>query len=73
MAIERIDEKKCIGCGTCFLSCPMDVIRMNNETGKAEIRYPEECVVCNYCIADCPVQAITISPGKRAVWFSSGY
>lgn len=73
MAIERIDESKCIGCGTCVISCPMDVLRMNEESGKAEVRYPEECVVCCICVADCPCSAIEVSSGKRPVWFSSGY
>lgn len=73
MAIERIDKNKCIGCGTCVLSCPMDVIRMNEDTGKAAVKYPEECVVCCICVADCPKNAIEMTPGKRAVWFNAGY
>ena len=73
MAIKKVDEKKCIGCGTCVLSCPMDVLRLNENTGKAEVRYPEECVVCCICVADCPKNAIEMTPGKEAPWFSAGY
>jgi NADPH-dependent glutamate synthase beta subunit-like oxidoreductase len=29
MAIEQIDDAKCIGCGVCVNSCAMDVIRLN--------------------------------------------
>ena len=35
MTIKNINEDTCIGCGECVMSCPMDVIRMDDETGKA--------------------------------------
>ena len=70
MAVEKIIEEKCIGCGTCVLSCPQDVFRMQ-ENGKALVRYPEECVMCCICIADCPADAINATPGKP--WMTSGY
>lgn len=61
MAIQRINEEKCIGCGTCVKSCPADVIRMNTTKKKAEIRYPADCVACCWCIAECPVKAIDVT------------
>ena len=61
MAIDRIDG--CIGCGTCVLTCPTDVLRMGEKTRKAEIRYPEACQVCRLCQLYCPVDAITVSDG----------
>ena len=73
MAIEHIIREKCIGCETCVQSCPMDVIRMNEEDGKAEVTYPEECVVCCICVADCQKDAIVMTPGKKDVWFASVY
>jgi NAD-dependent dihydropyrimidine dehydrogenase PreA subunit len=66
MAIEKIDEELCTGCGDCVNSCPMDVIRMDGETGKARIRYGEDCMVCDQCALDCPVGAITVTPSKTA-------
>ena len=73
MAIKNIDKNKCIGCGTCVLSCPMDVIRMDPEERKAVVVYPQECVVCCICVADCPKGAIEMTPGKEAPWMNSGY
>ena len=66
MSIERIDPDKCTGCGNCVRACTVDVIRMDEETGKAVIKYPEECMVCDYCELDCPEGAITVSPEKRS-------
>ncbi len=65
MAIEHIDNILCIGCGACVKACWMDVIRLDEKTGKAVIKYPEDCAVCNSCEMDCPVQAIQISQTKR--------
>ncbi len=64
MAIEQIDHELCTGCGQCILSCPMDVIRMDEETCKAVVKYVEDCMYCGFCI-DCPEEAITIQPGPK--------
>lgn len=59
MAIERIDG--CIGCGTCVKTCPTDVIRINEKTRKAEIRYRQDCQACYLCLQYCPVDAISVT------------
>ena len=64
MAIEKIDVDLCVGCGECVLSCPMDVIRMDEAKKKAVIAYPEDCMYCGFC-KDCPVDAITVQPGPK--------
>lgn len=71
MAIERIDKDVCIGCGECVDSCPMDVIRMDAESGTAIIRYGEECMMCDQCALDCPVDAITVTPYKATPFITS--
>ena len=62
MAIVRIDPGLCEGCGICVKSCPADVIRMDTESKKAVIRYPQDCVVCCWCFVECPEDAVFISP-----------
>ena len=62
MSVERIDG--CIGCGTCVATCPTDVFRLNEKTGKSEIRYRQDCQVCHLCQMYCPVDAITVLDGK---------
>jgi NAD-dependent dihydropyrimidine dehydrogenase PreA subunit len=65
MTIESFDSDRCIGCGTCVRTCPMDVIRINPETGKPEVKYPEDCQICHLCDVYCPVgKVIFISPYK---------
>ena len=64
MTIEKIDPDLCTGCEQCVWSCPMDVIRMDEESNKAVIRYVEDCMYCGFCV-DCPEEAITILPGPK--------
>lgn len=66
MSIERIDSELCNGCGICVNSCSMDVIRMDEESKKAIIKYPEDCMLCDFCELDCPENAIYVSPVKSA-------
>jgi NAD-dependent dihydropyrimidine dehydrogenase PreA subunit len=71
MAIEGIDPGLCNGCGICVSSCPADVIRMDKESKKAVVKYPQDCIVCCWCLAECPQKAILFSPVKTSPLFTS--
>ncbi len=66
MMIEKIDPELCTGCGICVESCSVDVIRMDESSEKAIIRYPQDCMLCEFCSLDCPEEAITVTPDKEA-------
>jgi len=53
MSVENIDNEKCIGCGTCVATCPMDVFRMDKATEKSKITYQEDCQICHLCRIYC--------------------
>ena len=61
MAIEKIDQELCTGCEICIDDCPMDVIRLDKEKGKAYVAYYEDCGVCFQCKNNCPVEAISVT------------
>lgn len=60
--IKPIDKEKCTGCGLCIRWCPMDVIYIDEESGKAEVRYAADCQCCDQCEAACPTGSIYVSP-----------
>ncbi len=53
-----VDDKICIGCGTCINMCPVGAISFD-KNGKAKIN-PKICIKCKTCQGVCPVSAITI-------------
>ena len=65
MGIRKIDYELCEGCGTCVDECPMDVIRMDENTGKPFIKYLRDCQACFLCEIDCPTEAIFVSPDRE--------
>ena len=56
-----IDPNTCTGCGLCILSCPADVIRLDEASQKAIVAYGKDCQVCYLCEDDCPEHSITLS------------
>ena len=64
MTREKSDMERCNGCERCVDGCPMDVIRFDEESKKALIKYKKDCIACYNCEQDCPVEAIYVSPQR---------
>lgn len=57
-----VNADKCIadkGCRVCIDVCPLDVLAINEETGKAYMKY-NECWYCMPCEVDCPTNAVKV-------------
>jgi NAD-dependent dihydropyrimidine dehydrogenase PreA subunit len=73
MAIDTLDQDACTGCGICVACCPMDVLRLDENTRKASIKYGEDCVACWSCESFCPVKCIDVSPQRNGRGMVSPY
>jgi NAD-dependent dihydropyrimidine dehydrogenase PreA subunit len=57
-----IDPDKCIGdkgCTVCVDVCPLDLLAIDQTTGKAYMRF-DECWYCLPCQHDCPTGAVKV-------------
>lgn len=50
-----LDENKCIKCGLCFLYCPVNAIKKENDRFVITYNY---CKGCGICAHECPKNAI---------------
>jgi len=57
----RLDQEKCVGCGTCLMVCPHQVLAMNN--GYVDIERKDLCMECGACARNCPVEALFVKAG----------
>jgi ferredoxin len=53
----KIDNEKCVGCGSCIKDCPEYNIEMANKKAKVK---KNACLKCGHCVAICPTNAINI-------------
>lgn len=54
-----VDEKKCIGCGFCELTCTYKAIRVVEESGSRKARVDvTKCYGCGVCTSICPTRAV---------------
>jgi len=56
MAI-KIDSEKCVGCGACTGTCPVEVLEMRD--GKVAYK-GDGCIECGACVSSCPVEALSL-------------
>ena len=62
--LPQFDDKKCIGCGRCYVSCydaAHQAIDWNEKKRRPELN--DKCVGCHLCLNVCPVQEC-ITPGE---------
>lgn len=60
VAMLRLNEQDCIGCGMCVTVCPHRVFTL--RTNKALIRDYNGCMECGACATNCPTKAIYVNP-----------
>jgi len=53
----KVDTDKCIGCGKCVKSCPVDNMMMKD--GTPEWLHTDRCLTCMACYHHCPEHAIS--------------
>lgn len=68
MSVEKIG-KKCIGCLSCYFSCPVDAIEYTtNELNELSIKVDNsKCIKCNKCESACPIlnRSLSSDPIKK--------
>lgn len=57
----KLDQEKCVACGTCLLVCPHAVLSLTN--GKIDIVNRDACMECGACSQNCPVNALSVQAG----------
>lgn len=55
-SVIEIDYEKCISCGACVSSCPVQAMKQDPQW---EVELNEErCIRCLICVNACPVKAV---------------
>ena len=52
----KVELDKCIGCGECVSSCPLDAIVIKDEKAVVDA----SCAECGACIDACPNKALVL-------------
>lgn len=52
----KIDEKKCIKCGLCWMYCPDSAYRWDGES--VPVPDLDHCKGCGICEVECPTKAV---------------
>lgn len=53
----KVDKKKCINCGLCAKSCPVNNIVIKD----GKFRFKGDCLMCTRCSFNCPTDAFNIA------------
>ncbi len=50
----ELDDEKCMRCGACVGTCPVNAIFLKEFT----LDISDECIECELCVKACPVHAL---------------
>jgi NAD-dependent dihydropyrimidine dehydrogenase PreA subunit len=56
-----VDLKKCVGCGTCQIVCPLEAIYAWTQARLDRTR----CTDCYVCVESCPQEALNVEPENK--------
>ncbi|MCL2296367.1 MAG: 4Fe-4S binding protein [Methanomassiliicoccaceae archaeon] len=56
----KVDVDKCLHCGGCVGSCPVNAIFLNDFV----LEFSSKCTKCGRCVKICPVHALSME-GRR--------
>ncbi len=70
--VQRVDEERCAGCGTCAQMCPTGAIQLAAEDGALVYRFNAGlCSECELCLSSCAQRAIRRSAQAAAAPFAA--
>ncbi|SFU32003.1 4Fe-4S dicluster domain-containing protein [Clostridium sp. DSM 8431] len=64
--LPSVVEDSCLGCRKCEKVCPIEAIKINLETKKAEVD-EEICLGCGICARNCPKKAILLKKRDKEI------
>ena len=53
----KVEKSKCVGCGACVDSCPVNALAMDGDAVKVEA---DTCIDCAACTGACPTEALVM-------------
>lgn len=53
----KVDDSKCVGCGSCVDTCPVGAIKLEGDVAVVDA---DSCAGCGACVDACPSEAISL-------------